>query len=152
MAKKESKPWYKRGWFYATIILVGLVLIGIYLVKIQSDSKLLMERQNLTSQYNKTFWEINAIENKYVKDGTYLISDFSDSDLDDYLELMNEQKQKFDQIIDWTIQHVKYLKSQGESDLLISEHLNELRSGREQVSEGLMKAADVQSLRNILNQ
>jgi hypothetical protein len=152
MAKKESKPWYKRGWFYAAIILTGLVLIGIYLGKIQSDSKLFIERQELTSQYNKTFWEINAIENKYVKDGTYLISDFSDSDLDDYLKLLNEQKQNYDQIINWIIQHVKYLKSQGESDLLISENLNELRSGREQVSEAQMKASNVRSLRDALNQ
>ena len=78
--------------------------------------------------------------------------EFSDSDLDSYLILINEQEQNQGEFITWVISNEKYLKSQGKSDLAISELIKELRSLKERLRETKLKVANIQNIRNNLEE
>jgi len=149
MVKKESKPRYKKGWFYAIVIIVGLILISIYFSNQAYYETASTEYNQIYSQIEKTSNQINNIETKYSQDGLVYYYEFSDSDLSKYLTLINGQIENYDELTTWVILNEKYLKSQGKSDLMISEMIKELRSTKEKLEEARLQVASIKNMKNI---
>lgn len=157
MVKKEQKKWYKRGWFIAIVVAIVIFCLFLYhLLVIEMNEQRYFE--SARSEYNQIYFnlektddEIFQIGEKYNKNGLIVYSDFTKSELDRYVELLDVQERNIDELITWFIDNEKYFKLQGKTDFAIREMMIELRTHKQQLAETKIAAAKVQYLRDDFN-
>lgn len=143
----NHKRWYKNAWIWSGIAVIVL-LFSLY--SAGTANKYVTagtEYDALTASLQKTSAELTAIEEKHSRNGLVYYSELSDSEIDNYLRLIDEAETNLDKLIQWMIANDRYLSYQGMSDLAISERINELRTIRTRMSDAQLKIASVQAAR-----
>ncbi len=149
MAKKVK---YKDLLIGLTLFVLGIFLIilvnGTYTTtnNLEYYKTARIEYNNLFSEINSTTNQITEIENRYSKNGVLYFKDFTQSDLNIYSQLLDEQDNNINEFIGWIIVNDKFLRNAGYSDLTITELINEFRSLRTQIGESKIKVATTQKM------
>lgn len=93
---------------------------------------------------------VSLIEDKYSKNGLVTYSDFTDKELEEYIELIYQAKKLLDEELMWSIQNIDFYKYLEYSDLQISEILETFRESRNDFEETLVTIGNYQANRNRL--
>jgi hypothetical protein len=147
MTKGENK-WYKTWWFYTILGFILLIFVNSYISNQIYYSQAKQEYNQIYSEIENIDSRISQIENKYSKNGLLYYYEFSNEDLEEYVEIIDKQEKNLDELINWVFVNEKYLRAQGKSDLMISQLVQELRIAKQKVSDTKLQAGNVENLQD----
>ncbi len=148
MMSKIKKPIYKKWWFYAIILILGLIYLG---NSFMNSAEFEMEHLIIINQIDSTSYKINNIETKYSKNGLVYYYDFSEPDLKNYLKLLKLQEENYEAYLEFVVDNEKQFKKKGKSNLAISELIKEIRLTIENLQGTQLKVASVQNIEELFN-
>lgn len=141
--------WYESKWFKTGLIVVLLIIGGTYWNNQSYYTKAKAEDTKIFSKIEKTGNELFDIESKYSKQDVFFFTDFSESDLEKYSSLLNDQEKNIQEMIYWIPSNEKYLKHIGDSDLIISESIRDLKSDKKTIEEYKIKIGTTRELKEL---